>query len=501
MPGEPRAGNVAAVDLGSNSFHLVIARVVDGQILIVDRVREPVRLLAGLDRNRQLTDEAEERALACLARFGQRLRDLPPSQVRAVGTSALRQAKNRRRFLARGQSALGHPIEIIAGREEARLIHLGVAHSLAANGGRRLVIDIGGGSTECILGEGFEALRTESLQMGCVSHSLEHFPKGRLDRECFRRAEIAARREIRSLEREFRTIGWESCAGSSGTITAIAEILRAAGWSRKGIGAGGLRKLKRAMIEAGTLENLHLEGLKEDRAPVLAGGLAILRAVFDGLGIERMVPSPGALREGVLFDLLGRIRHEDIRDRTIRRFMDRYHVDEAQAARVERTARLALRQVADAWDLADPAWRQLLAWAAHVHEAGMAVAYGGHHKHGAYLVANSDLPGFSTDEQSFLAALIRGHRRRIDPTVFEGLPPSHAAPAVRLCVLLRLAVLLNRARSPRRPPGLRFETGDGGGKLRLSFQDGWLEHHPLTRADLEEEAAALAPLGLRLVVA
>jgi exopolyphosphatase/guanosine-5'-triphosphate,3'-diphosphate pyrophosphatase len=489
---------LAVVDLGSNSFNLVIARVVEQDLLIVDRMKEPIRLAAGLDENRNLDPETQKGAIESLRRMGQRLGELPRAAVRAVGTSALRQAKNRRGFLSRAQKALGHPIEIVSGREEARLIYQGVAHSVAEGEARRLVVDIGGGSTECILGEGFEPVLADSLHMGCVNFSQEFFPEGDLRRECFRRAEIAARREVQSIERAFKALGWESCTGSAGTIGAIGEILRLNGWSRKGISRSGLKKLKKVLVEAKSVEAVAIPGLRPDRAPVLPGGLAILRGVFDGLGVRRMTPSPGAMREGVLYDLLGRIRHEDRRDLTIRRLLDRYHVDVDQAARVERTALSCLRQVAEAWDLSDPLWRQRLSWAARLHEAGMAVSYTGYQKHGAYLVANSDLPGFSTDDQLFLSALVRGHRRKIDRAYFEDLPVSRREAALRLCLLLRLAVLLNRSRSPRRPPSYLLRAR--GDRLEIAFPKNWLARHPLTRADLVEEAAYVESAGHHLVV-
>jgi exopolyphosphatase/guanosine-5'-triphosphate,3'-diphosphate pyrophosphatase len=492
------ARSVAAVDLGSNSFHMVVARVEHGHVHVVDRLKERVALAEGFDDDGCLTGAAQRRALACLARFGQRLRDMPTRNVRAVGTNALRRARNIREFLSGAEPVLGHSIEVIPGREEARLIYLGVAHSRQDDPGRRLVVDVGGGSTECIIGRRFEPIVTDSLDMGCVAWSLKHFERGRVSKKSMRRAELAAHLQLRPIRRRYRRIGWTTCLGSSGTALAVAAIVRAAGWASHGVTPKALGRLRDELIEAGSVDKLKLPGLDAERAPVLAGGVAILSAVFDGLGIERMIASPGALREGVLFDLLGRFRHEDVRDRTIRRFALRHAVDAAQAARVERTAVRALADVAKTWELDDDESGKLLSWAAQVHEVGLTVAYSGHHRHGAYLVAHSDLPGFSRDDQQMLATLILGHRRRPESESFDALPGKAAARALRLCVLLRLAVLLHRSRSGRRAPTLRLDARRGS--LLVRFPDGWLARHPLTRADLEEERSMLSEAGFRLDV-
>jgi exopolyphosphatase/guanosine-5'-triphosphate,3'-diphosphate pyrophosphatase len=492
------ARSVAAVDLGSNSFHMVVARVQDGHVHVVDRLKERVALGEGLVKGGDLSGGAQRRALACLARFGQRLRDMPSRNVRAVGTNALRRAPNAREFLARAEPVLGHSIEVIPGREEARLIYLGVAHSRQDDPGRRLVVDIGGGSTECIIGRRFEPLLMDSLYMGCVAWSMRHFEGGRVTKKSMRRARLAARLELRPIRRRYRRVGWETCLGSSGTVLAIEEISRAAGWSKGGVTTKSLARLRDALIDAGRADRLELPGLDAERAPVLAGGVAILSAVFDEFGVEKMDASTGALREGVLYDLLGRFRHEDVRDRTIRRLALRHAVDAAQAARVERTAAKSLADVAKAWRLTDEDAKKLLSWASQVHEVGLSVAYSGHHRHGAYLVANSDLPGFSRDDQQLLATLILGHRRKLQPEAFAELPGGAAAREVRLCVLLRLAVLLHRSRSARRPPGLKLTARRES--LHVRFAPGWLARHPLTRADLDEERRLLADAGFRLEV-
>jgi len=500
-PGELSSSeSVAAVDLGSNSFHMVVARVVDDtHFHILDRLRERVALAAGLDDQQRLGDKAQARAVACLERFGQRLRELPLERVRAVGTSALRQALNARDFLPAAQAALGHPIEIIAGSEEARLIYLGVSHSLADDSGRRLVVDIGGGSTECVLGEHFSPIRTDSLNMGCVVYSLRFFPDGKVRGEDFKRAEIAARLKLEPIERRYLEGGWDSCVGSSGTILAIDALLRQHGWSDRGITLAGLRQLKKALIAAGSTARIAaIPGVQADRAGVLPGGVAILLALFESFGVEQMATTGGSMREGLLYDLLGRIRHEDARDQTIRQFCSRYHVDMGQASRVERIALHCLNQVASAWGIDPGVGRQLLSWAARLHEIGLSIAYSGYHRHGAYLVANSEMPGFSRADQDLLATLVLGQRKKLTRELFAALPPHEAELALRLCLLLRLAVRLARSRSPRPLPPFTVSPRKTG--LELAFPADWIEGHPLTLADLIEEASKIQGVGFELRV-
>lgn len=489
---------VAGVDLGSNSFHMIVARVDEGQIHLLDRMREHVRLASGLDANRRLTEEAITRALGCLERFGQRVRELPRGAVRAAGTNTLRQAKNSAEFLARAEKALGHPIEIISGREEARLIYLGVAQSVPDERGRRLVVDIGGGSTECIIGEQFDAISTESLYIGCISSTALYFPGGVLRKEDFRRAEIAARLELQTIGKRYRSIGWQRCFGSSGTIMSIRGILAANGWSSQGITQPGLKKLRKAMIEAGSIGRLQLAGLEPDRVQVLAGGVAILRAIFKSLKIDRMEAASGALREGLVYDLLGRIRHEDVRDRTIRWLSEHYSVDELHAMRVERTASACLEQVGEAWSLNVEDGRHFLSWAARLHEIGLEVAHSGYHKHSAYIVKNADMPGFSRRDQELLAAIIHAHRRKFLREHLAHLAPEMTLLAIRLGVIFRLAVALNRSRSTKPLPKIELEAKKN--QLSIRFPGDWLEHHPLTRADLEEDATRLQGVGIDLQV-
>lgn len=496
---QPKGSEVplAAVDLGSNSFHLVIGRELDGEVSIVDRLRDPVRLAAGLDANARLGEETVERMLASLERFRQRLVGVPRERTRAIGTNTFRLARGPKDLVERAEAALGLPIEVLSGPEEARLIYLGVAHDRPAIRGWRLVVDIGGGSTECILGRGFQARYTDSLQMGCVGFTARFFPNGVLGRREFQRAEIAAKLELETIERRFRNAGWVECVGSSGTITAVSAILLAQGWSQNGeITLGAVKRLRKELIAAERPEALALPTLQEDRVPVLAAGVAVLKAVFESLEIEAMLPTKASIREGVLYDLLGRIRHEDVRDRTIRALSDAYKVDRDQALRVERTAMACLRLVQKDWGLEDEEDRRLLGWAARVHEIGLTIAYSGHHKHGAYILANSTMPGFSRRDQERLSILVREHRRKLSLDAFAALPLAQGQRAQRLCLLLRLAVRLNRTRSKTALPDFRLQAR--GNELEIEIDPAWLAEHPLTRADLEDEDEVLSRTGFRL---
>ncbi|HCD06121.1 MAG TPA: exopolyphosphatase, partial [Methylophaga sp.] len=403
---------LAAVDLGSNSFHMIIARLRDDHFQIMDRLREMVQLRAGLDKQNKLSDEAQDRAIACLERFGERVRHLPAGKVRVVGTNTLRVAENSREFLRKARQALGHPIEIVTGEEEARLIYLGVSRSLAFDNSRRLVMDIGGGSTEYIIGEGLDGLRRESLEMGCVSFTQRFFTDGTVSQLRMQAALLTAAIKLRSIQRPYQNLGWVEAVGASGTIRTVASIATAQSWSENGvITAEALDKIIAHMVEAGHHDKFQLEGLGPERANVLAGGVAVLKASFDRLKIERMIVSDGALREGLLYDLQGRIQHDDERDRTVNALARRYHVDESHAERVSKMATELYEQVAAEWEINTEEQLQRLQWAAKLHEVGLEISHYQYHKHSSYLVANSDLPGFSREEQQALAAMVRGQRR------------------------------------------------------------------------------------------
>ncbi|TXF13416.1 exopolyphosphatase [Pelomicrobium methylotrophicum] len=484
---------LAAVDLGSNSFRLQVARVVGDQLYPLDSLREPVRLAAGLTHDKRLDEETQARALACLRRFGERLRGLPPHAVRAVGTNTLRVAKNASQFLKAAEQALGFPIEVVAGREEARLIYLGVAHALPASEDKRLVIDIGGGSTEFIIGRRRQALKLESLYMGCVSWSLRFFPDGKITKGALKEAELAARTELMSIAGEFCAGHWQTAYGSSGTIRAIGDLLAGHGGNAE-ITPEGLDWLRSALLKAGDTRKLDLPALRPDRAPVLPGGFAILSAAVSELGIERLRPATGALREGVLYDLLGRFHHQDMRDVTVNQFMQRYHVDASQARRVAKLA-VALASELLAGAACDrEAEIKLVEWAAKLHEVGISVAHSGYHKHSAYILRYADMPGFSKREQERLSCLVLGHRGSLKK--MQALLASEVDLAETLA--LRLAALVHRSRRPLELPPIHVRRVKGGFQVALSGN--WLAQNPLTAHALEDESQQWRQLGLNFEV-
>jgi len=488
---------IAAIDLGSNSFHMVVAKPVQGEIRILERLGEKVQLAAGIDDQRQLSEESMQRGLDCLKRFAQLINGLPLGAVRIVGTNALREARNRGEFIRRAEALLGHPVEVISGREEARLIYLGVSHTLADTPGKRLVTDIGGGSTEFIIGQRFEPLIRESLQMGCVSFTQRYFRDGKVTPARYAQAYTAARLEIMGIENALHRLGWDEAIGSSGTIRAIGAAIKAAGLGSGEVNAEGLAWLKRKVFKLGDIEKLDFDGLKPDRRAIFPAGLAILEAIFDSLELQRMDHCEGALREGVLYDLMGRHGHEDVRERTLSSLMDRYHVDLGQAARVEQKALSAFDQVADAWGLEDGVWRDLLGWAAKVHEVGLDIAHYHYHKHGAYLIEHSDLAGFSREDQHMLALLVRGHRRNIPRERFAEFG-ENGKTLIRLCVLLRFAILFHHIRGTQEMPQVQLQAGKD--TLDVAFPAGWLENNPLTQADFALEAEWLTRVGFTLTV-
>ncbi len=490
---------LAAIDLGSNSFHMIISRLRDGHFQVVDKLREMVQLRAGLDENDYLSNEAQERAIACLQRFGERIKGLPPGSVRVVGTNTLRVAKNSQLFLRKARLALGHPIEIVPGEEEARLIYLGVAHALAFDNSSRLVMDIGGGSTEFIIGEGFTGLMRESLEMGCVSFSQRFFSGGKISQTRMKTALIAAGTRLRSIQRPYRNKGWVEAIGASGTIRTVANIVKENGWSDDGvITPKSLDKLIEALVEAGHVDKLELDGLSEERKSVIPGGVAVLKAAFDRLKIDRMIVSDGALREGLLYDLLGRIQHDDERDRTVLALARRYQVDEEHAQRVSAMATQLYEQVAKDWKIDGEDYLDRLHWAAKLHEVGLSISHDQFHKHSAYLIAHSDLPGFSREEQHALATIVGGQRKKIPQKKINNLPDDLQKSSRKLMILLRLAIVFNRGRSEITDTFVKLKVSKK--KLRLKLPKGWLIEHPLTEADLLQEAEYLDAIGYKLKV-
>ena len=487
----------AAVDLGSNSFHMIVATLVDNRLQIIDRMKEMVRLASGLNDNHELSGKSIQQALDCLQRFGQRIKEIPHANVRAVGTNTLRQARNGEDFLLQAHNALGHPIEIISGREEARLIYSGVAHSIYDEFSKRLIIDIGGGSTELIIGRGFETYCTESLYIGCVNMERRFFDDGKIKAKKMRKAILSTMQELESIEMIYKKIGWDHAIGSSGTIIAVRDVVRAQGWCDSGITASALTQLLEALITIGDSTLINFPGLSERRKPVFTSGVAILCGVFEILNLDKIDISEGALREGLLYELIGRAHDEDIRDKTIIAVAQRYSIDMEQADRIRGTAENFFHQVKTEWELDGKKDLKLLSWAASIHEIGLSVAHTQYHRHGAYLIGNSDLPGFSRQEQRELAMLVRSHRRKFPIEEFESIAISTRTSIIRICILLRLAVVLHRSRSNISLPEIRIIINKG--LINLIFPPGWLDNYPLTLVDLDTEQSFLEAADIKLI--
>ncbi|AOA59151.1 exopolyphosphatase [Acinetobacter larvae] len=489
---------LAAIDMGSNSFHLAIARVDHGEVKKVASMSEKVQLAAGLDEQKNLTEAAQQRGLACLARFVGRLSSVQPNRLRIVATNALRQAKNGHEFIQRAAEILPKPIEIIAGREEARLIYLGVSHTLA-NSGRRLVIDIGGGSTELIIGEEFEPIHTESQQMGCVAYSQMFFANGEINSKNFEKALVAARKELSGIANTYKAAGWDTVVGSSGTIKACRQLTINMGWSdaQENLTREGLEKLKDKLLKFKHVAEIDFQGLKEDRRAVLPAGLAILYAIFEVFQIDKLVYSDGALREGVMYDLLGRFQHEDVRDRSVQALLGRYGADPRQARRVVDTAQKLFDDVAPqlGFNTDD---RDLLRRAAYLHEIGLAISHSSYHRHGAYLLQHSDIPGFSQIDQNYLSHLVAHHRRKLRQDDKAEVLKVGASKLLWLCLLLRLSVTLNHSRSDEMLPAIELAVLDAQ-QWQLSVS-GDAKQWPLLVADLHDEQVQLKHWDIDLTI-
>jgi len=476
---------------------MIVGELRHGQLVIIDRIRETVRLAEGLSGTGDISADARDRALDCLSRFGERLRDMHAASVRAAGTSTIRRAREDTGFMSEAEAALGHPIEIISGLEEARLIYNGVTHSLPPHDGLRLVLDIGGGSTELILGQGAEPRVLESVHLGCVAMTERFFADGKITPDAFDKARIAARLELRPVKAFFRGSGHIEAIGTSGTIRSTELVATELGIiDSHALTPAALEELIASVLEFDTIEDLKLPGLSERRAQVWPGGLAILAELLGVLRIDSLSVSEGALREGLLYDLLGRLQHEDARERSVRAMASRYNVDNEQAKRVAATAQSLLDQCSDAWGLDAPLCGRILDWSARLHEIGLDISHDGFQRHGAYIAEHADLPGFPRAEQRFLAFLIGSQRHQIASRFRNKLPRGWRDTALRLAMILRLAVLLNRSRSATDMPVISISVSED--TVALAFDKAWLEVNPLTVADLDREVGYLAAVGYAL---
>ncbi|MBZ4203070.1 MAG: exopolyphosphatase [Methylovulum sp.] len=489
---------VAAVDLGSNSFHMIVCRLHEGKLTTLDSLKEMVRLASGLDKNTVLSQETQQRALNCLERFGQRIRTIPPENVRIVGTNTLRTAKNVDDFLIKAELALNHPIHIISGIEEARLIYQGVAHSLGSNAQRRLVMDIGGGSTEYIIGANNVPEEKESLHMGCVSISHLFFKQGVINKDDFARAVLFAEQQLEPFGKKFQRKNWHEAIGASGSLRSIAKVLEAKNWSNNGITKQGLELLVDYLLSCKHISELNFPDFDPERLPVFPGGVAIAYATFKSLKIEQMTVSDGALREGLIQDILGRLYHHDIRSDTTKMLAKRFHTDHPHALRIQHTITHILTRLmsSHAWAGEEDS-RQFLHWAAELHEIGHDIAHSQYHKHSAYIVEYGDLAGFSRQDQLLLATLIRNHRRKFSTTQIKKLPELWQTKISYLIIVLRLAVLLRRNRDENELPNVDISFSKK--KIHLNFPLLWLDQAPLTRADLNQEAEYLKAASFSLV--
>lgn len=479
---------LGAVDLGSNSFRVEIGRLEGDRIHTQSYWKETVRLAGGFDENGALTPEIQARALAALARFNERLAGLPAERVRAVGTQAMRVATNSEEFLRKAEATLGYRIDILSGHEEARLVFKGCAHTLPPSEKRRLVVDIGGASTEVIIGRGLDAQRYESFRMGCVNTSIRFFREGRITQKSLDRAITACAADLEESMTTFGHGNYDEAYGSAGTFGAVSSICSALGWNRDGeVTAEHLEKLRRMLVDMRDVKSVSFPGLKEDRREVIAGGLTVLSAVYKVLGIEVMRPAQGALRMGLLYDLLGRVSNRDTRDLTIEGILQTSQLDREQA---ERVADITLAFYRRLRPDAAPEALKYLRWAALVHECGMSISSSRYHRHGHYIITNADMPGFSRREQDTLAAVVlgqRGNLRKMEEAFAAGLISVEAALAIRL------AVIFCHARKDVSLPVL--EILRDGDAIRVRLEEMWLNTHPLTDYLIKEEAENWARCG------
>lgn len=495
MNADPQLETYAAVDLGSNSFHMLVSRREHGELRVLDRIKEMVRLGGGLDEEGNLDPEVRQRALDCMSRFGQRLRGIPANNLRAVGTQTFRRLKNTDEFLQASESVLECPVDIISGREEARLVYLGVSQWITSQHQRQLVMDIGGGSTELIIGEGVDPILMESMQFGCVSVTNRFFADGTINKKRLKKAQSAVAAELQELQSVYRKSGWHVAIGSSGTFRSAAMMCEINGWCKKGITLGALERLKREALSFESIEHIQIAGLSERRKPVFIGGLAIMLALFKALSLSEILVSPFALREGLLQDLLGRLEQRDPRDSAVKAFMSRFAVDPAQVAHVQKTA-LAIFDQLSGDQAVGNAHRRMLGWAAELHETGLNLSHTSYQKHSAYLVEASDMAGFSRQEQLFLATLVGFQRREIPADYANRLPERmHRALSITL-LCMRLSWIFCRTRDDEAMPVFKIRLNENN--VELCLPASWKIKHPLTVADLEFEEIALQTSGLKL---
>lgn len=500
---------IAAIDLGSNSFHMVVAEEQEGQLVMLDRIREMVRLGEGVGKQGKLDPEVQQRALDCLSRFGQRLRGLEANCVSAVGTNTLRRISDSDDFIFQAEQALGFPIEVISGIEEARLVYQGVARTLEQDQQSKLIIDIGGGSTELIIGEGFTPRLMHSLEMGCVMMTQRFFYDGKIKEKRLAAARIFVLQRMKAIHYAYSRLGWKSVIGSSGSIKSIANVIREMKiQDNDGINQQSLTTLISYCSDFKKIKKLDLPGLSEKRLPVFMGGLIVLAGVFEALGIKHMHVSQGALREGLLNDMVGRRQNKDIRNESIAALSNRFNIDQLHAKRIEDTAFELFNQLKDKCFKLYPHAENLLRWASTLHEIGRNISLSSYQKHGAYIIEYAELAGFSRQEQCRLATIVGLHRGKFSDENYRKFSQLTAEQSkhdkrqslrymiLLLTVILRLSTIFHRSRSENKLPeiGIKIEAN----KIILNLPDRWLNEHPLTINDLQHEADYLSIVDVEL---
>ncbi len=488
---------IAVVDLGSNSFHMIVARIVNGSIQILSRLKQKVQLAEGLDRDQVLSQQAIDRGIACLALFSERLQGFPAENVQVIGTYTLRRAVNSDEFLRQAARVFPYKINIISGQQEAKLIYVGVSHTQPEKG-RKLVIDIGGGSTEMIIGDDFTPLIAESSHMGCVSFAKRFFNDGKLSVERFQQAKQCALEKIEDLAWEYRQLGWEATLGSSGTIKTVSEVLLALHFKDGLITLPRLNELVERTLKAEHFNQIHLPGLHHNRIDVFVPGLAILVALFETFQIKSMRYSDGAVREGVMYNFEDKFRVSNIRERTVNSLNQQFNLDREQAARVSQVAQMLAKQF-HSWQEERFAYElsQILFYAALTHEVGIVINHRNVQKHSAYILQNTELPGFDSEQQRLLAILARFHTGTFRIADIPDCYRYTNDDVLTLILLLRFAVIFNKTRQATELTEIQLSYS-ATQKWQLVFPDEYLTRNPLLKTELQQEQKFLASLGIEL---
>jgi exopolyphosphatase / guanosine-5'-triphosphate,3'-diphosphate pyrophosphatase len=493
----PAEHYLAALDIGSNSFHFVLARKVGEHIQVIHREKYQVQLAKGLNSDKILSEQAIERGRATLEKLSASIPPINKQNVRVVATYTLRQAKNSGQFIAAAKRSFPFNIEVISGHEEARLIYQGVAHHRQHNE-LQLVIDIGGGSTECIIGEQYKVKALDSLNIGCVSYQQQFFPDGIISEQAFKQAIHQAKHQVDSIAKRFKRLGWKYVAGTSGTIKAIVKIINIQQQIPHAITLNDLNTLKKQCLKYNHVEELTIDGLKESRRSVICAGLAILIAVMETLNINSLEYCQYALREGVLFELLENSQHNNVRLRTIEDFIQRFNIDKPHAATVEQVAMKILTAIKSPWQLQDDIYQELLSSAIKLHEIGLDINTSGYQKHGQYIIEQTDLPGFNQEQQTALAWLVGNQRKKITPLIKHQWHLLHAETLEKLAVIIRLSVLLNQQR--HLDEDYLIAAIATPKTLTLTLKEQWLSERPIIDTELFYEKQSINSLGINLII-